>query len=79
MKSLENVFLDFSEAFDTVDHSILLLKLQHYGIRGIALEWFKSYLDNRKQYVTYNGTKSDLQKVICGVPQGSILGPIYYF
>ena len=84
IKALQNeefvigVFLDFSKAFDTVDHSILLLKLQHYGIRGISLKWFESYLDNRKQYVTYNGTKSDMQRVKCGVPQGSILGPILF-
>ena len=67
IKALQNeefvigVFLDFSKAFDTVDHSILLLKWQHYGICGIALEWFRSSFDNRKRYVSYNGAKSDMK------------------
>ena len=72
------IFLDFSKAFDTVDHKILLEKLEHYGIRGIALNWFANYLDNRQQFVTYNESCSNRQTMLCGVPQGSILGPILF-
>lgn len=70
------LFVDFVKAFDTVDHEILLMKLQAYGKRGIPLEWFTSYLYNRKQYVTLNGMKSTKQTVVCGVPQESSLGPL---
>ena len=73
------IFLDFSKAFDTVDHDILLSKLFHHGIRGPAHKWFTSYISNRKQYVTYNGTSSTMRNITCGVPQGSILGPLIFF
>ena len=69
------VFPDFLKTFDTIDHKILLDKLDHYGIRGCALSWFRSYLSHRLQYVTYNGSQSSQQLIKCGVPQGSILGP----
>ena len=70
------IYIDLKKAFDKVQHQILLHKLQHYGIRGIALEWFDSYLAKRKQFVDINGIQSDILELSgYGVPQGSVLGP----
>ena len=68
------VFIDLKKAFDTINHNLLLKKLAHYGIRGVANNWLASYLSNRKQYVSIDECNSDLLNVLCGVPQGSILG-----
>ena len=65
-------------AFDTVNHKILLQKLEHYGIHGDTLAWFKSYLSDRKQYVHINDINSEITTVTCGVPQGLALGPLLF-
>ena len=70
------VFIDLQKAFDTVNHSILLSKMDHYGIRGVALSWFRSFLRQRKQFVSIANVCSELRLILHGVPQGSVLGPL---
>ena len=72
------VFIDLKKAFDTVDHKLLINKFRYYGIRGIASNFLKSYLGNRTQFVKYKDNVSNKQEVVCGVPQGSILGPLLF-
>ena len=71
-------FVNLQKVFDTMDHSILLSKLCHYRIRGLANKWFESYLANRKQFVSINGFESSTSSITFGVPQGSVLGPFLY-
>ena len=72
------VFLDLKKAFDTVDHDVLLGKLSLYGIQESAYDWFKSYLNNRTQKCVVNGSLSKVCSLGCGVPQGTILGPLLF-
>ena len=72
------IFVDLSKAFDTLNHEILLTKLAHYGIRGIANDWFRSYLSNQKQCVSFDNIVSTECTITTGVPQGSILGPLLF-
>ena len=72
------VFIDLSKAFDTVDHHILISKLENYGVNGNNLRWFQSYLKNRKQYLNFNNKITTLSQITFGVRQGSILGPLLF-
>ena len=72
------VFLDFSKAFHAINHQILVRKLYKYGTRGTQLAWFSDYLVNRYQYVTIGNVESDLLRMTCGIPQGSMLGPLLF-
>ena len=72
------VFLDLKNAFDTVDRKILMNKLFKYGIKGKERGWFKSYLSGRKQFCSVNGQRSKTEGVLCGIPQGSCLGPLLF-
>jgi len=72
------IFCDLRKAFDTVDHKILLKKLKQMGLEGVELEWFRSYLSNRKQFVFFEGKCSSLLEILLGVPKGSIFGPLLF-
>ena len=72
------IFIDLSKAFDTVDDKILTKKLELYGIKDCNLRWFESYLSNRKQFITYGNKQTNIETITCGVPQGSILGPLLF-
>ena len=72
------IFVDLHKTFDTVDHSILLSKLCHYGIRGLTNKWFEPYLVNHKHFVSISGFASSTSSIASGVPQGSVLGPLIF-
>ena len=72
------VFIDLRKAVDTDNHDILLSKLNHYGIREVAFDWFKNYLSDRTQYATINNERSEIQTIKYGVPKGSIVGPLLF-
>ena len=73
------VFTDLRKAFDTIYHDILLTKLVHYQIKGLANDWFCSYLKWRKQFVSIDNLASTIKEIVSGVPQGSVLGSLLFF
>ena len=73
-----NIYIDLSKVFDTLIHSILLDKLSHYGVNGVAKKLLQSYLSNRHQVVDFNGSTSDTLEIKTGVPQGSVLGSFFF-
>ena len=77
-KIVAGIFFDLAKAFDSIDHSILLFKLQNYGVRGSMLNWFCSYLNSRSQYVKVNNSASNYNNISYGVPQGSVMGPLLF-
>ena len=84
LKNLDNnrktctIFLDLAKAFDSVNHSILIRKLERYGIRGMPLQLLVSYLSNRQHLTKLNGIESEIKLLNIGVPQGSVLGPLLF-
>ena len=72
------IFMDLSKAFDKIDHKILPDKFYNYGFRIVSHNWFASYISYRKQYIPYNNNASSYERVVCGVPQRSILGPLLF-
>ena len=73
-----DMLVDLQKAFDTVNHKILLHKLEYYEIRGVCNDWFKSYLSDRKQFVSINGYNFNLMPVDCGVSQGPVIRPLLF-
>ena len=77
-KYVAGVFVDLKKAFHTVDHDILIKKLEHYGVRGVAKDWFISYLKEWKQFVVIENEASTTKEILTGVPQDSVLGPLLF-
>ena len=77
-KTPTNVYIDLSKAFDALTFDFLLFKLKYYGVTDTALDLMQSYLTNRQQYVVFNSCQSDYSEIYTGVPQGSILGPLFF-
>ena len=75
---LLGIFIDLTKAFDTCDIDILLKRLDHYGFRGISNQWVENYLKGRNQFSSIKGLNSSIEYILCGVSQGSILGPVFF-